>query len=537
MPRHNPAEARPTPGNVTPLAWMAVAAAILLVLFAIIVTWVGYVESDDAAYIDGARGWLTHVPYLGTSHWTLRHVIVLPLAAVFAAFGENEATLLLPSMAYTAALLALLGWLAWRGGGPVAAALAIALAGTAPVVAIGTTMVSTDTPEAFFVLGSFVLWWHARGAGRDEGRVGGRWTLFLLSGMAAGGAAITRETAIVLPVFYLGAFVLGGGRDFLGYLAMAAGGAAVVGIDWLYLYLMSGDPLYRIHVAQAGAANDGPQLEVAGENVSGVNRFGLVALPRLLRPLGAVLVSQSFGLLFWMAIPCAAWLALKGRDASARLATACLGLFACWVVVLGYALSPWLWVISRYYIVGVAVCVPAAVAVPRLYSRSRALAVGIVAAGLGANIALDLAGTRDLMGGEHEIVAIAASHPGLIHTDPSTAQGAAWLLARRTLEDRVSTDPPRPGDLYFFSSRPRRGIPEVWPIQHVPPGQACLGGTTYASRWTTPLVDVLHLGGVLPPGVRLKLQPPPLMTCLYVVPQPDVVRQPGVARQPGGPPT
>jgi uridine phosphorylase len=54
---------------------IAALAAILLATF-----WVGFIASDDIFYIQGARGWIDGFPFVGKSHWELRHTITLPLA-------------------------------------------------------------------------------------------------------------------------------------------------------------------------------------------------------------------------------------------------------------------------------------------------------------------------------------------------------------------------------------------------------------------------------------------------------------------------
>ena len=59
--------------------------------------WVGYVGSDDHSYAHGSLGWLNNFPYVGVDHWTLRHTVVIPVAASLAIFGMHEISLGLPS--------------------------------------------------------------------------------------------------------------------------------------------------------------------------------------------------------------------------------------------------------------------------------------------------------------------------------------------------------------------------------------------------------------------------------------------------------
>ena len=487
-----------------------VAAALVWAAFAIWLTFVGYLESDDMFYAQGARGWLAHVPYLGTNHWGLRHAIVLPMALGFGLFGENEVTLLAPSLLYAAALLGLLGSFAASLGGWPALAIAIAVAGSVPVFGTGASLVSTDLPEAFFIIGSVWAWF--RGVGHN------RPVLMFASGVAAGFAIITRETTAALLLFYLLAFAIGRGAYFRDYVIVAAGCLLVIGADTLYLYVMSGDPLYRVHTAMRGAQNDGPHMEAAGEAASGVDRFGALAVPRILRPFGALFVNQNFGLLFWFAVPATVWLALRGPPETRRISAALIGFFVTWVLVLGYALAPWLWVLPRYYVVCVVLVVPLSVVLARMMMVRPILAAALLCVLLGSNLALDLGATTGAIAGERALVAAVRSHDGVIHTDPSTARGAAWLLDREQLQSRISTDLPRAGDLYFHNSRPRRPIPADWPLTVTPPGWRSLEQTTGAPRWTAVL---LRFGGIeqfLPQGLRAKLDPPPIVTTLYQVP-------------------
>ena len=494
--------------RLVPVACLA--AAVAWAVLAIVLTFVGYMESDDVIYAAGASGWLTSAPFLGASHWAIRHCIVLPMALGFKLFGESEATLVLPSLCYAAMLLALLGAIAARLGGWRAAALTIALAGSIPVFATGASLVSTDLPEAFFIIGS--VWaWHC-------GQRDGRPALLFVSGLGAGCAIITRETAAALLLFYVAAFLADRRRGIRSYTILAAGCLLIVGADWLYLYTMSGDPLYRLHIAMRGAQGDGPQMEASGETASGVDRFGAIALPRALRPFGALFLNQNFGLLFWIAVPATAWLTICGTGEVRRSAMAFLGLFSTWLVMSGYVLAPWLWVIPRYYAVCIVLVVPLAVLLSSCLMQKRFWAVAAAVLLLGSSIALDAGSTSGAMVGERGLVAAVQAYPGVLHTDPSTARGASWLLVQQGLDQRVSTSLPVAGDLYFFDSRPRRAVPADWPLRGVPKGWVPLEAKTHPMKWTGMLVQALGLEGLLPAGLRAKLVPVPLTTAVYRVP-------------------
>src|SRR5689334_4468096 len=81
---------------------------IILVMGTVLMSlaWVGYVGSDDHSYAEGALGWLSHFPYVGDDHWTLRHTVVIPLAAALGLFGMHEINLGLPSALLFLATLA-----------------------------------------------------------------------------------------------------------------------------------------------------------------------------------------------------------------------------------------------------------------------------------------------------------------------------------------------------------------------------------------------------------------------------------------------
>jgi hypothetical protein len=49
-------------------------------------------------YWGGAFGWLQHIPYLGDSHWTLRHTLVIPMAITRGLLGDNMAAMALPTL-------------------------------------------------------------------------------------------------------------------------------------------------------------------------------------------------------------------------------------------------------------------------------------------------------------------------------------------------------------------------------------------------------------------------------------------------------
>ncbi len=480
-----------------PAIWILVA---LMVFVSIFATWVGFSESDDVFYAQAASGWRDQGWFLGTTHWALRHVIVIPMAGLFALFGVSETTMVLPSVVYGCAVAALLGRVAWRLGGWSASACTIAVTGTLPVFATGISLVSTDGPEAMFLIAS--LWLFYRGMKLADTR------RLIGSGMLAGLALATRETSVALLVFYAILFGFGYGGPRRYYLWAGLGFLAVSGLDWLYLTSMSGDPLYRLHVALAGAHGDGPHMEAFVTKTPGLDHFGSLEVWRWLKPVAATAANQNFGLLVWFAVPATVWLIRSGPPSSRQVSLVLGGFALTWFAVLGYGLTPWLWVIPRYYFVLVVLTVPLGVAVSRVASGHRLIAAGTLAVLIGSNILLDLGATTDQMAGERALASFAGRTEEPVFTDPATLQGAHWLLAQQSRAGQVAAAIPLPGMLYFYNNRPRRAQSGSWPIQSPPGDWTEIERLDVPPKWTQAFAAPLGLGGLLPGGLMEKLDAP-----------------------------
>ena len=94
--------ASPPSAKVEPVFVIALAllAASLVAYF-----WVAYLGSDDQAYAVAALDWLRHFPSLGTNHWALRYVPVLPIAATIGLLGPSTFAVALPNALAFGALL------------------------------------------------------------------------------------------------------------------------------------------------------------------------------------------------------------------------------------------------------------------------------------------------------------------------------------------------------------------------------------------------------------------------------------------------
>ena len=468
--------------------------AVLCGLFAaamIAVSWVGFLETDDLAYAEAAEGWLRHAPFLGQSHWALRHFIVLPVATAFSVFGHHERALAIPMLVYGIGLLLMMGFCVGRLAGPVAGVLAPGLIATVPAFAFGATFVVTDVPEAFFVIGSFWAFYFATASQHRR--------VFVLSGLLAGCGFLTRETSVALLVPYAILFLVGYGKRS-NYLWMGTGFVAVVGLNALFLWLLSGDPLWSIHVSQTGLAGDSPYTPGLKAPAGVDDPFGIFSLPRPVQAVLMLFASPTIGLLPWLGVPAAAYLAWFPPPGEAGRAARLFALLAVsWFTVVSFVFLI-LWVIPRYQIVTLcALAVPASILLADWLNRGWRVGVAAVLIPMfGAGLLLSAASDHGLLFGERALVDFVSHESEPVRTDPATLRGAQWLLQSVGAGDRVTAAPPIPGGLYFVNHKPRRRLPAGWTVQDIPPQSTIVATFTEKPGLIALAASYLGLNRVLP---------------------------------------
>ncbi|MDX2222414.1 MAG: glycosyltransferase family 39 protein [Rhodospirillaceae bacterium] len=489
--------------------WAPPASALTFAVFHIWFAWIGFVQSDDLYYAVTAEAWAESGPTLAVTHWGLRHTIVLPTAALFAAFGAGEDQLMATAVLYAAALLGFAYVCTDRVGGPVAASIAVTCMIAVPMMASGASFLTADMPEAVYMIGSVVAFHYAWRSPRP-------W-LFLFAGALAGVAAITRETTACLLLFYGLLFAANYGGNRMNYFWMVPGFIAVFGADTVVLWAASGDPLYRFTVTLGGVEAVNSDLLANNRAAEGFDDTGVLSAPRWLKPIVMLLANQQIGPLTWIGIPSMVAVITSGRDRPHWRLPRLLALFAAtWFVCTTYVLYNSLYLIPRYQIVSIAImamCVGLVLAEVRPFARR--VAAGIALLGVaGAGILLTGASDRTFMYSEREVVRIAQSTSETVWTDPASRIGAEWLLKQNDDGSRVVAGIPPPGGLFIYNSRPRRPLPGDWPLRIAPPDWTIVAETREPVRPFVPLLKATGLWRFLPDVVIRKLDPEPRMTRL-----------------------
>lgn len=409
--------------------------------------------SDDQQYLDIALGWYAHGPQVGTSHWALRHPLILSIAAIFHLFGPSIDSLLLVPRLFHALFVGVTMAVVLRLAGGRAAAIWLVLVILSPVIHAMGTSCYPEMLELAFAATSIWAFLNARSS------TGGALAWSLFSGLTLGCAVLTRETAAFMLLFYGWAFFRHPAMPRRAYIVLALGFALPLLVDNIWLWAMTGDPLYRLHVDQHHVliASD----HMVGKTYSGspflnpdlASRWipaGPTRLHWAINPLGDFLIDPAFGfvILGWAlsALPFFRDRALPRP----KISTLLLVLFA----VASYVTVTWVFTLRpqpRYYLfvlvaatIGFALYIDAALAIPRLKRRVSAL-VGLVLLGGAVTIAV----APDQGWQAKLVVPYMAAHPGQYSADDHIVGRASYPLARLGMTGKLTTAEPAVGAYRF----------------------------------------------------------------------------------------
>lgn len=418
---------------------------------------VGFQASDDINYLVGALGWLDGFPYVGDSHWTLRHTITVPTAAFIALFGLNGFATSLSNMLYFAAFVAANAWAVAHFLGRRSAYFVTLLVLTTPGFLVVSTYLNPDIPELFFVTSAFWCLMLALQQGTRQ------W-LWAAAGGIAGLAFVNRQTAAALVIFSVLLWLLSPRVPRSRYWPLLIAFVGVVGAEWLYLTLMTGNPAYRLQVD----FNHDPVdrfAEAARVAAQGgwIDKEGNISVNVFIDPVLNLFVSQKYPLLFWLALPAglAAWRARSAfktgnqhlNKGAVLFLVAGLGL----VSFIFVAANPKLYLVPRYFVlVAWAAAVLVAWWLTSLWDAGhRWLGGAGMAAMLCANAAaLSVENVHPRMV-EQALVAWVRGHPGeAIYTDVETRARAEFYFkfASVSMDPVIATAPP-PGARFFYSEK------------------------------------------------------------------------------------
>lgn len=523
LPTAPPPPTAPDRGEPIFLALLALLAALVLRW-----RWVGYQGTDDVYYVWSAIEWANNPPHVGETHWSLRYPLVLAMAGAVALFGLLPFAFALPNLIAYLGFLALTyvavrHWFGWRPA--TLAALGVI---TLPIFPVQATYPNPDLLECALAMAA--LWCFLRARQISGARNGGGVAHLALAGALAGLAFLTREISVAL-VFTLGILFLVRPRMARWrYFIMGGGFLAVVTTQLAWFAWATGNPFYRYQIAsefQMGSVDRAGLTEFAQGRT--LDLEGVLATSAWLKPFTTVLISQKFGILFFLALP-ATWLLLR----SPRLNSAqrdIIGVMALLAVVSWLFISlntATLVLIPRYFaITAAAVLVIVAVALDLAWRAGRRyLSTGLAIGLFGGGSALLYLEFTEPTRAEQDIVARVAQAEQIIHLDPHTASRALLFLRAFKLDHRVSNAPPPPGALVIrrvgsveaCQTNPQcgwrdRGIPFLvrpdWQLLHQDPPERRLIGTA---------LRIVRLDDYLPPDILAKIERPYLGIAIYRVP-------------------
>lgn len=499
----------------------------LLALGLAVLQWrffVGFQASDDANYLQGAFGWLDHIPYVGNTHWTLRHTLTLPAALSVSSLGLSLFAISLPTLLYFFGFVAVQLWALHRQFSFGVASLFGLFAITTTGMVVNSTYLAPDVSELFFVGATFWVLLRALEPGAD-GRAG-TVALWLAAGLLAGLAWSNRQTAAgALLACAIMAWL--GGRPARSRMPWAVlGFALVVGTEWGYLTWMTGDPLYRLNVdLHHDPVNRIAEVQRVAASGGWIDKEGNLSVHVVLDPILALFVSQKYGLLFWTGL-LAAWQAWRlPQGPERRCLMRLLGLGALAYVFV--AANPKLYLVPRYLLVPAWVAaVLTAWWVARLWAQQRRVLAGLAAlAVVGTNLLCLAVENTQPRAIEQALVAWVKAHPQQpVHTDIETLERASTFFKIAGVpRTTVSSAPAARGDLVFYSAvrveqcaaQPRcKAQAATFRRQ---PNWVESGRLIGPSKPVGQLLQALHVAPLLPPDIARRILAPSYEVILFEV--------------------
>ncbi|WP_198149766.1 glycosyltransferase family 39 protein [Colwellia sp. MT41] len=429
-----------------PSFYKVILISFMVFLGLVMISWVGYLGSDDVTYANGAYGWINEFPFVG-GHGTIRYTITIPMALTFIFLGENELCLALPTILYCLGLLGIIAYLINKefSVGYMAAVLLFFV--TSPMLVIWSSIASIDIVEAFFVFSAVVVFYFSiKGTVSSKG--------LFITGALCGVGFVTRETAIFIAPFFVLLFVFGYKIPRKYYLLIAVGFFSVWAIELLYLTVMTGDPLYRVNIS----LNHDSAIDRS------IDKAGNVLLHPFIDPLFVLLLNQEFGILFWFAIPLGVWLYKTSDSLHDKNFFLVFGIFAIvWFVCASLA-TTLLPLNPRYFMVSSLVAIMfLGIGLLKIYNLGyyKKSVLGIMLAVVSINLLSLYIENKSLLFGEKAMMTFVKNNLNeTIYTDPMTKYRARLLLKWQGLDEFVKVDEQPLNGIYIYN--PARALHVNW---------------------------------------------------------------------------
>ena len=442
-----------------PLELLLVSILTAVALFAVSIRPVGFMGGgfDDIQYFNAAANWIHTFPYIGTTHWELRHPFVLQLMAMMMAGLRAPSQLLAISAGWYGLILLVAYLIIRRMAGTMAAFFSCLLVASSPAIVEAATSLTPELVEFAFVLVAVSIILIATERTMPM-------TAFVMCGLLIGFAWLTRETAGAVLLFLLLAFA---GRPMFArsnYLVVGLAAFLVVAFETGWLWFSTGDPLYRIHVDMRHVLIPSAHLVGGTADPSEIPVLNPLLMSQwvpsspiktnwFIDPYLAFFTSRQFGVLFY-ALPAAAVFLFRKRIAGSVL-TLMSSVFL--LGVLSFLFSTYVLAIrpqARYYIpVIFGACSIVGVYLAVLWSEKRkylcsSIIVGIV---LGNLLLCDLQQYRNYAA--DAIISYLAESDQSIHVSNVVWGFASVDVLDPLLLMRVTSAEPKIGDMVLIGPK------------------------------------------------------------------------------------
>jgi len=419
-----------------------------LLLFTIFLSmgWVGFTASDDDSYKGAARVWLDPaVNNIGNTHWSLRHTVTLPIAASISLFGDNEFSLILPSLLSLSLLLCVVFYCVRLKLGRSYAFTAVIGVVLLPIVVVEYTRVVAEIAEITYLVSSlFILIFthntrfQARGA--------------ILAGLALGLAAITRETAVQLAVILCVLMIKPVWITRKSVIICGLIAATFVATEMLWYSVELGDPLHRLNVDMNHGDIGGGVDRFTDRGTGTLSREGNIQVHWAMDPLLVIFVNEEFGLFFWLGLALGYLAVFKQHlfdKAVLKYIRALLAISALSFFVVSSAI-PFLNLLPRYYMFSAIInAIAIALATPSLFrhapARTSLLALLTIAISV---VALTIE-NKNPIALERALVAHLAANPdiSIVNSPPTLANNMITLSKwHKVASNRISVSKKPPVD-------------------------------------------------------------------------------------------